>query len=125
VLLHDVPARAAKDAAKHQCDEHCIVELAGNRDEVRDEIEREQQIRDESGEQQLVTTGHARVGKQPPEEHDAIGDEARNGACVVAAPEEDERENEAGVGEHHSGGDSKRYLGGHGLESNRGVSARS
>ena len=125
LLLDDFAARTSEDAAKHERDQHGIVELACDGDEVWDEIERQQQVRDESGEQQLVATAHPVVGEQPSEEHDAVGDEARDRACIVAAPQEDERDNEAGVCEHHAGGDSKRYLGGHGLESNRGVSARS
>jgi hypothetical protein len=125
VLLDDVPAGAAEDAAKYERDEHGIVELACDRDEVRDEIEREQQVRDERGQQQLVTTAHPIVGEQPPEQHDAVRDEARNRACVGAAPEEHERKNEAGVSEHHGTGDYERYLGGHGLQGNREVSARS
>jgi hypothetical protein len=125
VLLDDVPAGAAEDAAKYERDEHGIVELACDRDEVRDEIEREQQVRDERGEQQLVTTAHPVVGEQSPEEHDTVGDEARDRACVLSPPEEQKRENEAGVGEHHGTGDYERHLSGHALQGNREVSARS
>jgi hypothetical protein len=107
VLLDDVPARAAENAAKHERNEYRIVELACNRDEVGDEVEREQQVRDERGYQQLVATPHPVVGEQPPEEHGAIRNEARDGSCVLAAPEEDEHENEAGVGEQHGAGDCK------------------
>jgi hypothetical protein len=119
VLLDDLRTRAADDAAKHKRDKHGIVELACDRDEVRDEIEREQQVRDERDEQQLVATAYPVVGEQSPKEDDAVGNEACDRACVLATPEKDEHENEAGVGEHHGADDCKTHLDCHGLQRNR------
>jgi len=46
---------------QHECDEDRVVRLADNRDEVRDEIEREREVRDQRGDEKFVFPRYARV----------------------------------------------------------------
>ena len=76
-------ARARSDeASEHERDEHGVVELAHDRHEVRDQIERHRQIRDERTYEELVSPRQPLVLQEPREQHDAIGHEPSDGAGV-------------------------------------------
>src|ERR687886_565452 len=62
-----------------------IVQVTGDRDEVRHQVEREREVSDERSQDELVPPGHAWVAEQPPHEHDAVGDEACHAARALSA----------------------------------------
>jgi len=76
VLLDEAPAAAAGDATKDERDEHRIVELAGDGDEVRHEVEGHGEVDGEEREEELGVARDPPVPEQPAEENDAVGDEA-------------------------------------------------
>ena len=55
---------AAEEAAEDERDDHDVVELTGDRDEVRHEIEREREIAGERDEQRLFPPGRGAAGRR-------------------------------------------------------------
>src|SRR4029453_101204 len=80
--------------AEDECNEERIVELARDRDEVRNEIERQRGVGAEPDEQRLVASWHTLVAQKPCDEDDAVGDEGRKSAGVSAAARGVEPEDE-------------------------------
>ena len=102
MLLEQLDAGAAHDAAKDEGDDDRVVELAGDRDEVGDEVDRHEEVRDERAEEQLVPARHTPVREQALEEDHAVGNEPGERTRVLAASENDEGEDEAAVQDDHS-----------------------
>src|SRR5207247_4347873 len=90
---------AAKETAENDGDDEHIVELSGDRDEVRNEVERQSEICDEPDEERLLAARHARVLHQPAAKHDASGAETRELPRRLATPGDHERERQAAVEE--------------------------
>ncbi len=67
------PPRAARNPAKGERDDHGVVELAGDRDEIGHEVERKREVCDGCGEHPLVAAWQPLVGEQATKEHDAVG----------------------------------------------------
>jgi hypothetical protein len=67
VLAGELRPARAQYAAQDEGDDDRVVELAGDRDEVRHEVERHAQVTDEEGDQQLAAgTSHIRCERLPP-----------------------------------------------------------
>jgi len=81
---------AADDAAKNQRDEHRVVELSGNRNEVRDEVDRRGEVRDQRSDEQLLPARQSFVPKEARQQHDAVGNEARDRSRVLTSAGENE-----------------------------------
>jgi len=94
VLFDQAWPGSADDHAKDEGDENGVVELAGHGYEVGNEVERQQQVRNEGAQEELVTKRDALVTKQPAKQNDAVRDEPRGGARVTTPSEEDERGDE-------------------------------
>jgi hypothetical protein len=88
---------AAEEAAEDERDDHDVVELTGDRDEVRHEIEGEREVAREGNEQRLLPARHARVAEQSAAEDDAVWDEASESPGAFASAGDDESEDERGV----------------------------
>lgn len=55
---------AANDPPEDEGDEHSVVELPQHGDEIRDEIEREREVRDQRADEELVAPRQAFVAEQ-------------------------------------------------------------
>jgi len=64
MLTHELLAAGAKEAAEDERHDEDVVELSGNRDEVRDEVKGKCEVPHERGEKQLAPAWHALVGHQ-------------------------------------------------------------
>ena len=64
------------EVAQCECDDHDVVELTGDRDEVRDEVEGEYQVTEESEQDQLPASRYTRVASESADEDDAVRDGA-------------------------------------------------
>jgi hypothetical protein len=96
---------AAEEAAEDERDDHDVVELTGDRDEVRHEIKGEREVARERNEQRLLLARHARVAEQPAAEDDAVWDETSESPGAFASAGDDETKDECGV-EQEKGADS-------------------
>jgi hypothetical protein len=83
VLGDNVMAASADHVRDHRRHEDRVVELPGNRDEVRNDVERQRKVGNEQGKRDLGAEGNTLILKQTLEEHDAIGDESCNISCIV------------------------------------------
>jgi hypothetical protein len=92
MLGNELCARSANDAAEGKGEEDGVVQLPGNRDEVRNQIERHRQIRDKGSEEELVTTRNAPVTEEPSKEQHAVRHEARDCARVLAPTGDGQRD---------------------------------
>ncbi len=95
------PEERPQDERRHQ---H-VVQLSRHGDEVRHEVEREREIREQARKEELVPPGNAAVAKQAGGQNGAVGDEARKGPRILAAPDDDEERDERGVDQQ---GDAER-----------------
>ena len=95
MLAHELIAARAEKATQDERHDEDVVELAGDRNEVGNEVERQREIADERGQEQLAPTRHSRVGDEPGDEDDAIGYESGQGASVLPSPEDQKRNNES------------------------------
>jgi DNA-binding response OmpR family regulator len=108
VLLHELPSAAAKDRAQDERDQDRVVELAGDGDEVRHEVEREREIGDERAHDQLLPPGHAGIAHEPGEEHHTVGDEPRQRSCVLAPARHEQHDDEGEVEQERDRGHERR-----------------
>src|SRR5438445_4639577 len=74
---HFVPS-ASRRVAEHSGNKYSVIELTRHGNEVRNEVERHRQIGKEQRYCDLRTPWDARIQQQPLEEHEAIGNEARD-----------------------------------------------
>src|SRR4051794_4795026 len=108
MLLDQLGPGGTDDPAQDERDEERIVELAGDGNEVRNQVERQQQIRDERREHELVTARHTRIAKEPSKEHDTVGYEPGNGTRMLPAAEQHEHKDERGVEDEHDADEYER-----------------
>ena len=73
MLTDERLATSAQEAAEDERDDHDVVELTGDRDEVGHEIEGEREVAGERDEQRFLATRQARVSEQSAAEDDAVG----------------------------------------------------
>ena len=78
-------------------DDDRVVEVAGDGDEVGDEVDRHREVEDQRAEHELAAARDARVGKQATEEHEAVGDEPRERTRSLPAASERETGHEERV----------------------------
>jgi hypothetical protein len=105
VLADEWLASATEEAPQDERDDHDIIELAGDGDEVRHDVEGEREVAGERDEQRLLAARHAWVTEQAAAEDNAVGDEASERTGALAPTGDDEREDERGV-EEEEGADS-------------------
>ena len=98
-------------ATQREGDGQRVVDVAGDGDEVRNEVEREREVADERSQEELVPPGHARVAEQAPHEHDAVADAARDPAYALPAAREDEDRDERGVDDSGAGRGERQRAG--------------
>src|SRR5262249_24579514 len=101
-------APTAQQAAENEGDDDDVVQLAGDGNEVRNEVEGEREVAGERDEQQLLSPWNTWVTEQASAEHDAIGDEAGQPARAIASSGENERQHERGVDEQEDADTDKR-----------------
>lgn len=77
VFAQKVGTTGPHDGAEDDSHEERVVELADDRNEVGNLIERHGEVGDQGDEQELAAAGDALVGEQPAEEHHEVGDKAR------------------------------------------------
>ena len=97
MLGEEIRPAGPQKRAQDESDEDRVVELAGDRDEVGDEVERHREVGNQRVNEQAPPPGHARVAHEPAEEDDAVGDEAGERAGILAPPAEDQRAHADGV----------------------------
>ena len=86
-----------------------VVELPGDRDEVRHEVEREREVGGERREGELPAPRHARVAQQPPGQHEQVRERAGERPRVRPPARGDEREQRQRVDREARGrGDEER-----------------
>ena len=85
MLRNDCRAGDTDHTAKRQCDESRVVELTEHRNEVRDQIDRRRQVRDEQQQRPLRATRYALVADQALEQDGAIRQKARDVARSAQA----------------------------------------
>jgi hypothetical protein len=90
-------AARSDEVAEDECDDDRVVELAGHRNEVRDEVEGQAKVDDEGDQQQLAAPWHAGVAREARHEHDAVRDERGKCTCVLTAPADHKPRDERGV----------------------------
>lgn len=77
VLAQELGPSGAKRVPKRQRGDEDIVQLTGNRDEVRYEVDRNRQIGDQREQNQLAPSRDTLIPNQTAQQHEAIRDEAR------------------------------------------------
>ena len=82
---------AADDAAKNQRDEQSVVELSGNRNEVRDQVDRRGEVREQRRDEDPLTARESLVPKEPGKQHDAVGNETCDRSRILTSAGEGER----------------------------------
>src|SRR4029450_4166522 len=82
---HNAAGGRSDEVAEDERDDDRIVELPGDWDEVRDEVEGQGEIGDEGDQQHLSTPWHAGIACEARYEHDAVGDERGKCTCVLVA----------------------------------------
>ena len=82
---------AADDAAKNQRHEQSVVELSGNRNEVRDQVDRRGEVREQRRDEDLLAARESLVPKEPGKQHDAVGNETRDRSRILTSAGEGER----------------------------------
>lgn len=92
MLAEKIIARGSEECAKRERDDDRIVELAGDRDEIGDQIKRRREVCRHAHEHGLVSPGDAGIPREPSEQDGAVGEEARDCLGVLAAPCEHECE---------------------------------
>jgi len=92
VLADERFSASAEEAAEDERDDYYVVELAGDRNEVRHQVEGEREVARERNDQRLLPARHARVTKQSAAENNAVRDEAGKGAGALASSRDDESE---------------------------------
>jgi hypothetical protein len=85
MLSHERLAARPQEASEHERDDDDVIELAGTRDEIRNQVERHRQVADESKQEQLPTKRHPVVANEPSDENDAVGNESGESACIAPA----------------------------------------
>jgi len=94
--------------AEHERNDDRVIEVARDRDEVGDDVERHRQVGNECCQDDLLAPRDARVAHKPPEKNDAVGHEPSNRAGRVLPTDDDQRGNEREVhGQCHSYADEK------------------
>jgi integrase len=99
----------AEEAAEDERDDYYVVELAGDRNEVRHQVEGEREVARERNDQRLLPARHARVAEQSAAEDDAVRDEPSKGTGALASSRDDESEDERRVRERLVRVDKKDY----------------
>ena len=77
-------ASAARQQAQGERQQDRIVGDADDRKEVRDQVDRQRQVCEHEPQSHAPRQGDAAVAGEAPDQHQAIGDEARDGAGVLA-----------------------------------------
>jgi hypothetical protein len=92
VLAQERDPPGAQGVAKGKRGDEDVVELTRDRDEIRDQVDRHQEVSDERSQDDLAAPGHPRVAEEPAEEDQAVGDEPgeRAGVGVAARGDQDE-----------------------------------
>ena len=85
-ILDDVAARGVRGVGNRNRNQNRVVKLPCDWNEVRHQVERHQQIWDEQSERHLRSARNAIVTQQALEEHDAIGEKARDFTSIATAP---------------------------------------
>ena len=94
MLPYQVGAAGPKEPPKDEGNDENVIKLAGDRDEVRNEIDRHGEVPHEREKQEFLASRDALIAHQPPEEHDAVRDGAGQRSGFAAATGEEEKEDE-------------------------------
>lgn len=105
VRFDEIGAAPPEDVPQCEGDDDGVVEVAGDGNEVGDEVERHEQIRDQDHKDELLTAGDPGIREQSLEEDDAVGNERRRGSRPLSTTGHDENRDEDGVksGRCHGG----------------------
>jgi hypothetical protein len=110
MLTNKLAAVGTNERSQHESDHDHVIELAGDRDEVRHEVERQRQIADQTDQQELAATRHARIGKEPPQQHQAIRDEAHQRTRIGTPSRDNERRhNQRPDGDERAGHEQEQH----------------
>jgi Transposase, Mutator family len=90
-ILDDTRARFARDVRDRCGDENRIVQLAHDGNEIRHEVDRRCEVRDQQQHCDLRAPRDSWVAEQPLEQHDTVGDKACD-LTRVAVPSEQEQD---------------------------------
>lgn len=97
VLIEQLRAAAAQDESQGQSDQDRVVKLAGDGDEVRDQVDRQHQVAEHQDKRQLADSRHAIVDEESPEEDETIGNEAHHRSRLAASAQDDQGQYDARV----------------------------
>jgi hypothetical protein len=97
VLAHEPRAGAAKEASQHQRDEDGVVQLARDRDEVRDQVERKGEIHEGERRRNLPAGRNTRIAEEPLEQDGAVRHEPRDHPNVPLPSPDHERDDQRRV----------------------------
>ncbi len=95
MLTQQRTAVSPHERSEYEGDDDHVIQLAGDRDEVGNEVEGQRQISDQGHEEQLAAARHARVGEKAPHQHDAVGNEAGERTRIRPPPGDEKCEDDA------------------------------
>ena len=96
-VAKEVLATRSDEMAEYKRNDDRIVELAGDRDEVGNEVERKRQIPREPEQHQLAAAWDSRLPCKSRHEDDAVGNECGESLSVLTAAERKQPDQERGV----------------------------
>jgi hypothetical protein len=111
VLPDDPGARAAQDTPEYDRYKDRVVELARDRNEVGDQRNGSARYMTIAAKSPLRPPIHARIGDEPLEQDQAIGDESGQRTSIAAATEHDEHEHADRVERHGRDAKNKEPVG--------------
>jgi hypothetical protein len=91
VLVYETAVGPAQEMAQRKHDDEGIIELSGNGNEVRDEIQRAEQIKAGEDKRDFAATRKARIADQSTKQDRTVGYEARGRTGVAAAAGRNQR----------------------------------
>ena len=89
--------RAVQHGAQRHRDDYRVVQRPRDRDEVGDEIDRDDEVEENQREEELSPPRYPPISEQASKHDYAVGDEARHGDGVGSPPHGNEREDCSGV----------------------------
>src|SRR3954469_25000423 len=96
-LADEILTAGPDEAAQDERDDQHVVELTGDGNEIRYQVEWEREVPDERQQGELAATRDSRVACKAADEAYAVGDESRKGARVVPPAEDDKRDHKGGI----------------------------
>jgi len=124
VLAEEPRPGTPKQPSENERDEDRVVELPGDRDEVRHQVERHREVHEGEHRRDLPLARHARIAQEALEEDGAVRHEPGDHPDVPLSRAKDEGGNERRVHDDHDGDDAEEPAHFNSLDRRRSFSTR-